>query len=103
MLTGTYTCMLQTIKINFNQAEVDLTCLICKLEAEDSQHLPTSCPAYTHLNFFFFKQITEYMVSKIGRRVWTNCCNNTFDITELLIDRQSFVENNILSKVVQRT
>jgi hypothetical protein len=32
MLTGT--CMLQTLKSKFNQAEVDPTCLICRLETE---------------------------------------------------------------------
>ena len=36
MLTGTY--MLQTLKVKFNQAEVDPTCPICKLETEDLQH-----------------------------------------------------------------
>jgi hypothetical protein len=40
MLTGTY--MLQTLKAKFNQAEVDPTCPICKLETEDPQHLSNS-------------------------------------------------------------
>ncbi|CAC5381734.1 unnamed protein product [Mytilus coruscus] len=69
MLTETY--MLQTLKVKFNQAEIDPTCPICKLEAEDLQHLLTSCPAYRHIRKSHFQQIKEYVVSKIGNSVWT--------------------------------
>ncbi|CAC5385386.1 unnamed protein product [Mytilus coruscus] len=62
MLTGTY--MLQTLKVKFNQAEIDPTCPICKLEPEDLQHLLTSCPAYRHIRKSHFQQIKEYIVSK---------------------------------------
>ncbi|CAC5378822.1 unnamed protein product [Mytilus coruscus] len=55
MLTGTY--MLQTLKVKFNHSEVDPTCPIFKLEAEDLQHLLTSCPAYRHIRKSHFQQI----------------------------------------------
>jgi hypothetical protein len=42
MLTGTY--MIQTLKSKFNQAEVDPTCPICRLETETMTHVITSCP-----------------------------------------------------------
>ncbi|CAC5416003.1 unnamed protein product [Mytilus coruscus] len=90
MLTGTY--MLQTLKVKFNQAEVDPTYPICKLKAEDLQHLLTSCPAYRHIRKSHFQQIKEYVVSKIGSRVWTNNFNNKMAITELLIDCQSLLK-----------
>ncbi|CAC5376932.1 unnamed protein product [Mytilus coruscus] len=103
MLTGTY--MLQTLKVKFIQAEIDPTCPICKLEAEDLQHLLTSCPAYRHIRKSHFQQIKEYVVSKIGNSVWTINFNNKMAITELLIDCQSLVERNILpnDKMILRT
>ena len=55
MLTGTY--MLQTLKAKFNQAEIDPTCPICKIEAEDLQHLLTRCQAYRHIRKSHFQQI----------------------------------------------
>ncbi|CAC5398299.1 unnamed protein product [Mytilus coruscus] len=94
MFTGTY--MLQTLKVKFNQAEIDPTYPICNLEPEDLQHLLTSCPAYRHIRKSHFQQIKEYIVSKIGSKVWSINFNNKMTITELLIDCQSFVERNIL-------
>ena len=94
MLTGT--CMLQTLKVKFNQAEVDPTCPICKLETEDLQHLLTSCSAYRNIRKSHFQNIKEYVVDKIGSRVWTNYFNNKKTITELLIDCQCLVKRDIL-------
>ncbi|VDI77857.1 Hypothetical predicted protein [Mytilus galloprovincialis] len=86
MLTGTY--MLQTLKAKFNQAEIDPTCPICNIEAEDLQHLLTSCPAYRHIRKSHFQQIKEYIVSKIGSSVWTINFNSKIAITDS-IDRLS--------------
>jgi hypothetical protein len=94
MLTGT--CMLQTLKVKFNQAEVDPTSPICKLETEDPQHLLTSCPAYRNIKKSHFQNIKEYVIDEIGSRVWTNYFNNKKTITELLIDCQCLVKRNIL-------
>jgi hypothetical protein len=55
--------MLQTLKVKFNQAEVDPTCPICKLETEDLQHLLTSCPAYRNSRKSHFQNIKEYKFS----------------------------------------
>jgi hypothetical protein len=47
MLTGTY--MLQALKRKFNQAEVDPTCPICRLETETMTHVITSCKVYNEI------------------------------------------------------
>jgi hypothetical protein len=54
MLTGTY--MLQTLKRKFNQAEVDPTCPICRLETETMTHVITSCKVYNEIGKEHFVQ-----------------------------------------------
>ena len=64
MLAGTY--MLQTLKSKFNQAEVDPTCPICRLETETITHVITSCSLWRNISStIMFVPWKFYYVEKV--------------------------------------
>ena len=94
MATGTY--LLQVHKVKFNQAEVDTTCPICQTEDEDLIHVLTSCSAYRDIRMSKFQKIKEYVISEIGKNIWSSCFNNKRNITQLIVDCQSFIQSKII-------
>jgi hypothetical protein len=58
--------MLQTLKSKFNQAEVDPTCPICRLETETMTHVITSCPVYNEIRKEYFVKIKGTVITAIG-------------------------------------
>lgn len=99
MATGTY--MLQTHKAKFNQAEVDPTCPICRLEEENLQHVLTRCPIYNEIRNELLPNIKEIVVRTIGTEKWTTNFNNMNIICQLIIDCQMLTLNGMLPKEVK--
>jgi hypothetical protein len=96
MLTGTY--MLQTLKSKFNQAEVDPTCPICRLEPETMTQVITSCPVYDEIRKEHFVKIKGTAKTAIGFDSWKRNFNNKDIICQLVIDCQKLVDSGLLPK-----
>jgi hypothetical protein len=96
MLTGTY--MLQTLKSKFNQAEVDPTCPICRLETETMTHVITSCPVYNEVRKEYFVKIKGTVITSIGFDSWKRNFNKMDIICQLVIGCQKLVVTGLLSK-----
>ena len=96
MLTGTY--MLQTLKSKFNQAEVDPTCPICRLETETMTHVITSCPLYNEIRKEHFVKIKGTIITAIGFDSWKRSFNKKDIICQLVIDCQKLVVTGLLPK-----
>jgi DNA-directed RNA polymerase specialized sigma54-like protein len=84
MLTGTY--MLQTLKSKFNQAEVDPTCPICRLETETMTHVITNCPVYNEIRKEYFVKIKGTVITSISFDSWKRNFNKKDIICQLVID-----------------
>jgi hypothetical protein len=96
MLTGTY--MLQTLKSKFNQAEVDPTCPVCRLETETMTHVITSCPVYNEVRKEYFVKIKGTVITSIGFDSWKRNFNKMDIICQLVIGCQKLVVTGLLSK-----
>ena len=96
MLTGTY--MLQTLKSKFNQAEVDPTRPICRLETETMTHVITSCPVYNEIRKEHFVKIKGTIITAIGFDSWKRNFNKKDIICQLVIDCQKLVVTGLLPK-----
>ena len=68
MLTGVY--MLQTTKSRFNQHEVEQICPLCRLAAEDLQHMLLRCPAFSEVRSPLFSSIRQLLISHLGSSWW---------------------------------
>ena len=68
MLTGVY--MLQTTKSRFNQYEVEQICPLCRLAAEDLQHMLLRCPALSEVRSPLFSSIRQILISHLGSSWW---------------------------------
>ena len=66
MLTGVY--MLQTTR--FNQYEVEQICPLCRLVAEDLQHMLLRCPALSDVRSHLFSSIRQLLNSHLGSSWW---------------------------------
>ena len=77
--------MLQNQKLNSTKQRQTLHALYVNLKLRTFNTLLTSCPAYRNIRKSHFQNIKEYVVDKIGSKVWTNYFNNKETITELLI------------------
>lgn len=83
MLTGTYT--LQSNKAKFNKYEINATCPLCRLEAEDITHMITRCTALHNSRLVNIKNIQQYITEKFGEEGWTSVSSRR-DLTTLIID-----------------
>ena len=90
--------MLQTLKSKFNQAEVDPTRPICRLETETITHVITSCPLYNEIRKEHFVKIKGTVITAIGFDSWKRNFNKKDIICQLVIDCQKLVVTGLLPK-----
>ena len=86
MITGTY--MLQTLKVKFNQAELDPTCPLCRLAEENLEHVVTRCPAYNNIRKIYFPKIKSCVTNRICSSNWPKNFNDMAIICQLIVDCQ---------------
>ena len=68
MLTGVY--MLQTTQTRFNRYEVEQICPLCRLAAEDLQHMLLRCQALSEVRSHLFSSIRQLLISHLGSSWW---------------------------------
>ncbi|MES9903311.1 MAG: reverse transcriptase family protein [Sedimenticola sp.] len=93
LLTGTY--LLQANKAKFNKYEVDETCPLCRLEAEDVEHMLTRCPALIDSRTSLLQAIQRTIVTRCGQHVWSQISKRN-TLTSLIIDCTTLVRKQLL-------
>ena len=102
MLTGVY--MLQTTKSRFNQYEVDQICPLCRLAAEDHQHMLLRCPALSEVRSPLFSSIRQLLISHLRLSWWFTRSGSQIvrlfvDSTNIKNQTQSAIEECFLERL----
>lgn len=102
MLTGVY--LLQSTKARFNQYNVEQTCPLCRLAAEDLQHMLLRCPALFEVRKLPFAAIRRLLAGQFGMEWWSSRSN--VQLVEVLMDSMNLlqqvthsVENSLLVRL----
>ena len=96
--------MLQTTKSRFNQYEVEQICPLCRLAAEDLQHMLLRCPALSEVRSHLFSSIRQLLISHLGSSWWltrsgTQIVRLCVDSTNLMSQTQSAIEECFLERL----
>ena len=105
MLTGVN--MLQTRKSRFNQYEVEQTCPLCRLAAEDLQHMLLRCPALSEVRSPLFSSTRQLLISYLGSSWWLTRTQRSgpqivrlcVDSTNIRSQTQSAIEECFLERL----
>ena len=94
IITGTYT--LQANRARFNQHSVSPTCLLCKNDSEDREHLILHCTAHAHIREKHLATLRHLMASHYSRDTVDEIMSNTEILMQCLMDSSKTRVSDIL-------
>ena len=94
IITGTYT--LQANRARFNQHSVSPTCLLCKNDSEDREHLILHCTAHAYIREKHLATLRLLMASHYSRDTVDEIMSNTEILMQCLMDSSKTRVSDIL-------
>jgi hypothetical protein len=94
IITGTYT--LQANRARVNQHSVSSTCLLCKNDSEDREHLILHCTAHAYIREKHLATLRFLMARHYSRDTVDEIMNNTEILMQCLMDSSKTRVSDIL-------
>ena len=95
IITGTYT--LQANRARFNQHSVSPTCLLCKNDSEDREHLILHCTAHTYIREKHLATLRPLMARHYSSDTVDEIMSNTVILMQCLMDSSKTRVSDIIA------